>query len=293
MGTTTTNFALYKPTVGETGWGATVDSSTFDTIDTVLATMVRSCGRFSYTSTTVCTFAPYNGTYIMINGNRQAIPSAGVAFSNTTSPSALANSTLYYAYVFMSGATMTGEFSTTAYATDTTTGVTVKNGDSTRTLVGMVYTSGTGTFTFSSSVINVRSWFNRQFHVGFNPMTANRTTVSGTVALISATSEYVEWVNWNDEYVYVAIDGAATNSIAGTSVITCVGIDTAAKDGFAVCQPSNNSYSQTCACSWGGTLTEGHHTAQIMGRVGGNTGTWIGAGSSPERCATMVVLGSS
>ena len=33
MGTTTTNYGLYKPDVGETGWGALRNSS-YDTIDT-------------------------------------------------------------------------------------------------------------------------------------------------------------------------------------------------------------------------------------------------------------------
>jgi hypothetical protein len=43
MGTYTTNYALYKPTVGERGWGTLVDD-TLDVIDETLAAIAASVG---------------------------------------------------------------------------------------------------------------------------------------------------------------------------------------------------------------------------------------------------------
>ena len=53
----------------------------------------------------------------------------------------LAASTVYYAYAFMVGQTMQLEFSTTAFAFDVR-GLPIKNGDATRTLIGMVSFGG-------------------------------------------------------------------------------------------------------------------------------------------------------
>src|SRR5579871_3715995 len=119
-----------------------------------------NCGRFSYTNVSTCTFGAFRGQLIMINGLLQKIPAAGISFSNA----GLSASTLYYAYVFMNNGVMTGEFSTTAHATSATAGnvgTEIKSGDDTRTLVGMIYTSGSSQFVNTLSQRLVASWFNR------------------------------------------------------------------------------------------------------------------------------------
>lgn len=76
---------------------------------------------------------PYNGNRLMINGIAQTIPSSGVSFAAT----GLTAGTTYFIYAYMNGSTMALEASTTGHSADTATGMEVKTGDSSRTLVGM------------------------------------------------------------------------------------------------------------------------------------------------------------
>lgn len=133
-----------------------------------IAEVAPQCGRLSYVSATQIKFAPFNGGSVKIAGLLYAIPSAGVTAANTSvyvngvAGQNLAAATLYYVYLFNNAGTLTIDFSTTAYATDTTTGnvgVVVKNGDNTRSLIGWVYTNGSGGFG-AGPLLNVNSWFN-------------------------------------------------------------------------------------------------------------------------------------
>lgn len=78
-------------------------------------------------------FSPLVHNLIPINGRYEVIPDAGV----TLAIGAAAAATLYYIYAYMSGSTMTLEFSATGYSTQAGTGVPIKTGDATRTLVGL------------------------------------------------------------------------------------------------------------------------------------------------------------
>lgn len=98
----------------------------------------------------------HNGTKLIIDGTAETIPSGGVTLAAT----GLSVDTTYFIYVFMSGATMTLEASTTGHATDGTTGVEIKSGDSTRTLVGMARVITGPAWQDTDAQRFVRSWFN-------------------------------------------------------------------------------------------------------------------------------------
>ena len=130
--------------------------------------------RFLYTNVTTCTLTPFKGNSIIINSSVETIPSAGV----TLASSGLTPSSIYYVYAYMSGATMTLEASTTGYTVQASTGVEVKNGDVTRTLVGMVYIVTGPEFRDEGDERFVRSWFNETGITGSNAYESNFTSRS-------------------------------------------------------------------------------------------------------------------
>jgi hypothetical protein len=155
-----------------------------------IAEVSPQCGRLSYVSATQIKFAPFNGGSIKIAGLLYPIPSAGITAANTSvyvngvAGQNLAAATLYYVYLFNNAGTLTIDFSTTAYATDTTTGnvgVVIKSGDNTRSLVGWLYTNGSGGFG-TGPLLNVNSWFNTGVStpVNFGPFTNN--SITGTTS---------------------------------------------------------------------------------------------------------------
>jgi hypothetical protein len=92
-------------------------------------------------------FSPYTHNLIAINGRLEVIPDAGVSLAI----GAAAASTAYNIYAYMSGSTMTLEFSATATALQAGTGVTIKSGDATRSFVGTDTTTGAPAWSTPSS----------------------------------------------------------------------------------------------------------------------------------------------
>ena len=98
---------------------------------------VDSGGQLTLSGATLL-FSPYTHNLIAINGRLEVIPDAGVSLAI----GAAAASTAYNIYAYMSGSTMTLEFSATATALQAGTGVTIKSGDATRSFVGTDTTTG-------------------------------------------------------------------------------------------------------------------------------------------------------
>jgi len=148
---------------------------------------------FEYVSTTQCRLSRYNGNKLFINGAWREIPSAGVTLSN----SGLSASTFYYVYAYMDGANIALKASATGRATDSTHGHQIKNGDSSRTLVGALYTSGASEFQQSGTVIYVLSWFNKRArYVDASPSSDQST--SSTTPWVNVTNGATFWLNWTD-----------------------------------------------------------------------------------------------
>ena len=215
------------------------------------------------------------------------IPASGPTVSN----SGLTAATLYYVYAFDSAGVLALDApSTTAPATDTDTGIRIKTGDASRTLVGMIFTdAGTpGTFVDSTAKRWCLNWFNRRALDLTGTFSADRTSTSTTFAEIN-TEIRLQFLTWADEAVWMGASGTAGNSNAGQASSSALGID------------STTVASQASAAASGGvgqrhplglglstTLSEGSHFVTLLGAVSANTSTWysadtISTGSSKVR----------
>lgn len=224
---------------------------------------------------------PVNGNLLTINGVNQTIPSAGVSLA----PTGLTPSTLYYIYAYMVSTTMTLEASATGHSTDTSTGVEIKTGDATRTLVGMVYPITGPAFADTATQRLVISWHNRRPIYGSGNFTTTRTTTS--TSYVELNSEIrVQFLTWASVPVSTAVSGSFFNSTTQTC-LSSIAIDgTTAEDVF-------NSMSGTDAAPIGmthsNTYSEGFHYATVVGFVSGGTGSWyVLANSAGQRTALKV-----
>jgi len=160
---------------------------------------------------------PRNGNKITINGVAQTIPSGGV-------PLAAPATTLtnYFIYAFMNAGVPDLEYDATGHSTDASTGVEIKTGDATRTLVGWARTVASA-WVDTANQRFVRSWFNTVPLKGNRLFQAERYTASPTPAETSP-ADRVEVLLWAGETVMTAgssqvvILSSATSITAGLSI---------------------------------------------------------------------------
>jgi hypothetical protein len=215
--------------------------------------------RFVYVSSTQCQLQRHNGQFLMINGVAQTIPAAGVNLSNA----GMVAATLYYVYAYMNAGNMALEGSTTAHVADATTGIRVKSGDATRTLVGMVYI-GTGAIFRDDTTgnLHVASWFNRRRRslallVGTNMNFANTS--------IAAIGSGASILVWGGESLTVNHAVRLGNSTTGTLDVVQGMVNGAGAGTSAVYQaPSNNAQGDVFISGEFDTIGEG----LALGRLG-------------------------
>jgi hypothetical protein len=215
--------------------------------------------------------SPLNGDKILINGVPETIPSAGV----TLAPTGLSTSTLHYIYAYMSAGTMTLEASTTARAADSATGVQIKNGDATRTLVGMAYVITGPAFVDADATRYVVSWFNPQDIGCYAQFTADRTVTGAP------------WGEVNSEIRngFITFSNRPVTCFAsGSWVVTGAAIGTVriGYDGTAAGNARNSTTSTANAslslAEKPTYLTEGLHYATLeAGRTGGTNVIFVGS----------------
>jgi len=210
--------------------------------------------------------SPKNGNNLSINGRLWPIPSGGVSLAATS----LSAGTTYYIYAYMSGSTMTLEASTTTHATDAATGVEIKSGDATRTLVGMARPVTGPAWVDSAAQRFVRSWFNRRSLSLFNKLAGQGSTGSTTFAELDSTKK-VEFLVWSEESVSLNTAGYVTPGAGNVS--SAIGIDGTADlnsasrvAGSAGITPINTPYSAN--------LSEGYHYATQMAASSSGTATF-------------------
>jgi hypothetical protein len=229
---------------------------------------------------------PHNGNKILINGVPQAIPAAGVSLA----PSGLTQDTTYYIYAYLNSGTMTLEASATSHTTDTGTGVEIKSGAATHTLVGMARCV-TGP-AWSDNEAFVLSWFNRRPRVIQKVFTSDRTTGSTTPAELDSGTR-AEFLVWSDDGVTIAATGASSVNNGDQYSITFIGIDgTSPEDSYTVSYSYGSGVlGGFCLSHFKTGLSEGYHYATLLGRVSANTGNWSGGGVNTERCSIKVSTG--
>lgn len=231
--------------------------------------------RLVYVSPTSIRLAPYNGNGLIINGTSRKLPSAGITLSN----SGMVINTLYYIYAFWTGSAINLEFSATGHTIDSSSGVEIKTGDATRTLVGMVYSNSSGQFSDSATSRLVASWFNRRSVGGGITTTGslNYSSVSNTEISPSVRLQFLTWLN---ESTDIKVTGQFTNSTASQSVAVTAYVDNTAYGNIAgayiVVAGGGTGFSSCNSLTpTGGYLSEGFHTSQVYGSVTAGVGTVI------------------
>lgn len=229
----------------------------------------------------------YNGVGLTINGVAYAIPSAGI----TLAPTALSVGTLYYIYAYMNAGVMTLEASTTGHSTDTASGIEIKTGDATRTLVGMARPITGPAWTDTVTQRFVVSWFNPQALTLNNAITGN-LPASNTTYVELDSSKRIEFLSWSGKAVNATAALTGTNSVIGANMVVSIGFDgTTAQDigGFKT-QAGTGEFVQLFAQANNSTLSEGYHYATMLERQTGGTTTWQGGATVGERCAITGVI---
>ena len=253
--------------------------------------------RLDFTSATVLTLSRKDGAYLPLKvggaWTATVIPAAGVTLANT----GLTAATLYYVYAYDNAGTLTLEASATAPAVDADTGVRIKTGDPTRTLVGMAYMGpGTpGTFVESATQRLVASFYNRRGRGLVNGFTTPRPTGSASYVEINAEIR-CEFLTWDDELVRVGANVSVRHDATHGFVSTAIAFDgTTAEDASA----QDQIYTATGEGASGlalmkAGLTVGRHYATLLGAApAGGTATWQGSavgalGAATARCSLTV-----
>jgi hypothetical protein len=206
--------------------------------------------------------SPKYGNQIMINGAMATIPDAGVSLTTAT----MAAQVVYYIYAYLNVAVMTLEYSATAYTAQAGTGALVKIGDPTRTLVGMVRTNVSTQFVDAPDTRYVRSFFNRVPLGLFFILPADRATTSVPFA---PTGDFVNWLQWSDETVFLQVSALSGCSAAGAIFIGLY-VDGVFKAGGKSNTITPGTATLAAACNVVAP-NEGLHSADL--RIGTNSGT--------------------
>jgi len=231
--------------------------------------------------------SPLDGNRILINGNVQEIPSAGVSLAAT----GLTPGTNYYIYAFMNSGTMTLEASTTARATDSSTatgnlGIEIKSGDATRTLVGLARVVTGPAWADSTTQRFVISWFNRREMHGVNAITSNFSTTSTTFVEAMASNR-VEFLSWGGVVTKASVVTYNFNSTTAYC-LTKTSFD-GSNDSFPLASYGTNGY--PCTVPHEAVLSEGYHYATALVRVDSGTGTWQGNASFSQTNVHAITMG--
>lgn len=216
--------------------------------------------------------SPFRGNRITINSLLETIPDVGVSLT----PSGLTPSTLYFIYAYMNAGTMTLEASATAYATQAATGVAIKSGDATRTLVGMARPITGPAWQDTVTQRFVRSYFNDPGSVLINNFTTNRST-SSTSAVELNSEIRIEFLSWSGECVQVFGQGNCSNTHEGRHCYSLVSFDGVSTATWVSVQAplDGGGFGFSCS-SVSSSLSQGYHYATLLGFVSNNTGTWDG-----------------
>lgn len=239
--------------------------------------------QLDYVSATEIKLTRNNGKKLTINGAAQDVPAAGVSLANT----GLVAATRYYIYAYMSAGVMTLEASATAHSVDAATGVEIKTGDATRTLVGQVYMGAGAPGVFTTIL---RSWFNSAGSVLSGTFSTDRSTTS--TSYVELNSEIrVQFLAWANETITVCASGSFYNQVTD-AVTTAIAFDgTTAESGSEVTEQNGlaNARVALAITLKKRGLSEGLHYATLLGKVAANTGVWCSAVSTTSSKVYLTV----
>jgi len=231
---------------------------------------------FEYTSTTVCTLVRDRGSRVMVKSGgiwqARIIPAAGITLSN----SGLIALTVYNVYLYDNSGTLTLEASVTGHSPDADTGVEIKTGDATRTLVGKIKVNTGVVFTSDANTNYVISWYNRRPRKLVGALSVN-ATVSWAPFAWTGGSDLVETVLWGKDQI--EIEGkisAAANAAPGTAgIYSGIGVNSASVNSAQLAGLSyhnvDGAYFEHASSHYSSVtpLAEGAHTFYLLtGKAG-------------------------
>lgn len=143
----------------------------------------------------------------------------------TVGTGGLAASTTYFVYAFDNAGTTTLELSTTGHVTDATFGVEVKSGDATRTLVGMVRTTGATQFIDTAQNRLVVSYYNRRT-IAFQNAANGGNPATASAALVELAANWrCAVLCWADEAVLAQAAVTASHNVNNGAIGFAIGFD--------------------------------------------------------------------
>lgn len=176
--------------------------------------------RLVYTDTSTITLNPHNGNVVVLKTGSlwapHTVPSAGINYAVSTLP--LVAGTEYLIYLYNNSGTLTLEASTTGSAVDADTGFTIKSGDATRILVGLVLPVTGPLYADTATERYVRSYFNDLGVHATSTYTADRSTSSATLTELNSEIR-VNLLMWLNEQVWVSLNGQIGHDGAGQRII--------------------------------------------------------------------------
>lgn len=199
---------------------------------------------------------PFGGGNIIVNGivrvlsaSTEIVPPAGTTF--------------YYVYLFYTGAAAILEVSATAPVQVAATGVFVKNGDVTRTLVGMARTVA-GAWVDTTAQRFVLSYFNRKAKTSVGTLAASSSTASATYVEVN-TSLRAEFLTWGDETVRFAWAGSAfTSGGTNPTIQVSIGIDGITPEDICTSQFIGSSGGNISGSFEKDGIAEGYHYSTVL-----------------------------
>jgi len=221
---------------------------------------------------------PYNGNQIICNGFGLNIPNAGVALA----PAGAGVGATLYIYAYYSAGNVALEYSATSYATDPNFGYKVKNGDVSRTLVGIAYTTAGPTWNMC------RSWFNDDGMVVNGHYTAARSTTSAAYVEID-TEIRCPFLAWASEQVAITANGTIEIGNINQACYSSISVDGTGVDVYM----TGDSYAGGANLPLGQmyftqSLAEGYHYATIIGKVSAGSITYTGGATPGDRTTLQV-----
>lgn len=221
----------------------------------------------------------YRGMYVPINGLLYAIPGGTVSLS-----SASVTAGTYYIYVYNNAGTLTLEASFTGYTSDSTTGVMIKTGDSTRTLVGMAHRG-------ASDWELYRSWFNDQGFVTRSNFTTERSSANADTYSEINSEIRCYFLSWENEPVRLSAHGTIRIDSSNQEFHSSISVDGVVQDVYT----TMDSYAANANMVLGqafvtNQLSGGLHYATVVGKATANTysGHYSGGATAGERTTLEV-----
>lgn len=255
------------------------------------------------TGSSTIAYCPYKGNVkTTASQGNYAIPSACLTATLTSmyvggvASSSVSASTLYYIYLWNNSGTWVLDAETGGHATDSSTGIEIKSGDNTKTLVGMIHADANkkvmkgGQTNTSGDTNTVASWDNRIPTTTSCGFTTNRTSTSHLAQVEVNAENRCYFMSWGDAASFSS-DQTGSSNTTGAGLTTWIQLDGA---GVGYTLVSSAGILQTVA-NYTALLvapgivspSEGFHYTVLSVEVNSGTTVTYGGGNATQFVSTV------